>query len=154
MIPGRLKAEDAPELAALVAGKGVLQLGCYCGKALVEVAKHASVLWVLDDFRYPGGIAGVGEELMTNVDREVPEHVDVNLLYGTVRGWRVPEGSADLRCEEVEVVYRDADRQGDEQEDGAFALHVLKGRGGLYVWHAPDGRLKWLTVQPVPVEVN
>lgn len=154
MIPGKLKAEDVAQLVTLVRGKGVLQLGCYCGKGLVEISKYANKIWVLDDFRYPGSVDGVAGELMANVDRDVPEDAEVNLLYGTIRGWGVPEGSTDLCNEEIGVIYRDADRTTNEEEDGAFAMEVLKGRGGVYLWHAPEGSLKWLTVKPVPVEVN
>lgn len=154
-IPGKLREEDLPQLVDLVRGKGVLMLGCYCGRALTVVARHARRVWVLDDFRYFWDTGGIVEELKANVDRCVPEEARIDLLYGTVGSWGVPSGADDLDPSEVEVVYRDADRRGSaDGDDGAFALGVLRGRGGVYAWHGDDGGLKWLRVDPVPVEVN
>ena len=154
-IPGKLKAEDIPQLIELVDGKCVLCLGCYCGRGLITLARHARKVWVLDDFKYPGGIEGVVAELKSNIDRHVPDDKEVNLLHGTPASWGVPPGSEDLCLEEVEVVYRDANRSGTEEEqDMAFALVVLKGRGGVFAWHNTDHDLKWLQINPVPVETN
>lgn len=154
-IPGRLKAEDADQLAELVQGKSVLMLGCYCGRGLITVANAAKQTWVLDDFLYPGGVEGVVEELKANVERLADEGSAIHLLHGTVNGWNVPEVSEDLRVGEIELVYRDANRREAERErDERFALALLHDRGGVYAWHDAEGRLRWLQIDPVPVEVN
>lgn len=155
-IPGRLQVEDLARLLDLVEGKAVLMLGCYCGRGLVTVARHARRVWVLEDFQsYPDGVEGVVAELKANVDRNVPEEKRIDLLYGTAAGWAVPFGSEQLRKEEVQVVYRDANRPSSHEEsDQAFAAGLLREQGGIFAWHSEDGALRWLEVQPVPVEVN
>lgn len=156
-IPGKLKAEDVPKLVELVKGKNVLQLGCYCGRGLLSVAKVAWVTWVLEDFRsYAGSVSGVADELCANVDKDVPLDVEINLLYGYPSGgWAVPDGSRDVAPGLVNVVYRDADRQEQLRDaDDALALKFLRRYGGTYAWHDEGGSLRWLQVQPVPVEAN
>lgn len=154
-IPGKLRADDLGELIELVKGKSVLQLGCYCGRALLTVARHARRVWVLDDFRYPDGIEGIVEELKSNVDRYASDESRIDLLYGTADGWTIPPGSEDVQHGEVDVIYRDADRPpGSEDRDQNLALGFFRGRSGVYAWHGQDGRLCWLELEPVPVEVN
>lgn len=155
LIPGKLLSEDVGQLLELVDGKKVLMLGCYCGRALVEVALRAERTWVLEDFRYPGGSEAVMRELGSNVDRNVPEERPVHLLRGDAEGWAVPFGSEDLPQDGVDVIYRDANRRPQiEDLDQRLAMGLLRRRGGLYLWHDEEYRLKWLEVQPVPVEVN
>jgi len=147
-IPGKLKEEDLDQLIELVKDKAVLMLGCYCGRALVEVAKHARRVWVLDNFKYPGGVEGVVEELKANVDRHVPEDKRIDLLYGTPDSWGVPPGSEDLRKEEVEVVYQDADRD-SPLSDAKFVWEILHRNRGIYAWHTSQGNLLWAVFDPV-----
>lgn len=152
-IPGKLRAEDLPQLAELVEDKNVLQLGCYCGRGLVALSRHAKKVWVLEDFRYPDGVEGIVAELKCNVDRYAPEDSIINLLRGDAESWAVPEGSEQLGA--VDVVYRDANRgRLSEELDQRLALGLLKRYGGVYAWHNEDRELKWLQVQPVPVEAN
>ena len=154
-IPGRLHQNDTLQLAELVDGKCVLQLGCYCGRGLLVVANVAVKTWVLDDFVYPGGVEGVVEELKANVNRLADLDDVIYLLYGTVDNWAIPLGSEPLQPERIEVVYRDANRPAKERErDERFALGVLHGRKGIYAWHDEDHNLRWLKIEPVPVEVN
>lgn len=154
-IPGKLRTEDLPQLVELICGKTVLQLGCWCGRGLVALAPQAAKVWVLESFRYPDGLECVLEELKTNVDRYVPEDRPVNLLRGDAEGWTVPPGSEDLPAEGVEVIYRDADRNVLEHPtDEALAFALLSRCGGVYAWHDEEHRLRWLKVEPVPVEVN
>lgn len=152
-IPGRLHAKDMKPLADLADGRCVLQLGCYCGRGLLVVSDCADKTWVLDDFIYPGGIEGVVEELKSNVDRYADPDASINLLYGGVESWGTPLGADPLG--DVDVVYRDADRPSQAQElDDSFALSVLHRRGGVYAWHDKDDNLRWLRIDPMPVEVN
>lgn len=152
-VPGRLKAEDMKQLAEIADGQRVLQLGAYCGRGLIVVADVAAKVWVLDDFIYPGGIEGVVEELKANVEHLADPDSSINLLYGGVESWGTPTGSDPLG--DVDVVYRDADRPGQARElDDSFALSVLHKKGGIYAWHDKDDVLRWLKVEPVPVEVN
>ena len=154
-IPGSLKAEDSKQLVDLVEGKNVLQLGCYCGRATVVLSRHAVKVWVLEDFFHSEGIVGVTEELKSNIDRYAPPESEIYLLQGTADAWSVPEGSEDLQPGMVDVVYRDANRS--EKTRGAddnLALHLLQRTGGVYAWHNDKHELKWLQIQPVPVEVN
>ena len=117
---------------------------------------------MLDDFKYQDGIEGVVEELKSNVNRCAPEDAKIHLLYGTPESWAVPFGSEDLQSDEIGVVYRDADRcagtssrsDSDKEQDQRLAYDVLRRRGGVYAWHDGNYDLKWLQVQPVPVEVN
>ena len=154
MIPGKLKVEDLDQLGKLVESKCVLMLGCYCGRGLLALARHVRKVWVLDDFKYPGGIEGIVEELKSNVNRSAPEDAEINLLYGSTESWAVPFGSEDLRTEEVDMVYRDANRpEGYRDVDECMAMVLLR-KGGIYAWHDKEHNLKWLQVQPVPVEVN
>ena len=154
-IPGKLKAEDYSQLIELVEDRTVLQLGCYCGRGLVALAGHARRVWVLDDFKYQDGIEGVVEELKANVNRHAPEDARIDLLYGTPEGWSVPFDSEDLESDKIEVVYRDADRRGQVEDiDQRLAMGLLKRCGGIYAWHDKNHNLKWLRVDPVPVEVN
>ena len=153
-IPGKLKIEDLNQLIDLVQGRCVLQLGCYCGRGTLVLARHARKTWVLEDFNHPHGLEEIVEELKVNVERHAPEDSIINLLYGTAEGWSVPEGGEDLSAEEVEVVYRDADRQQRrEEQDQGLAMCLLKN-GGIYAWHDANHDLRWLIVQPVPVEAN
>lgn len=158
-IPGKLKEPDLPQLIELVKGKSVLMLGCYCGRALVTVAEHAWATWVLEDFRgYPGSLEGVAEELKANVERHSPSSdAEVNLLLGTPAGWSVPVGGRDVQPGMVDVVYRDADRREELREvDDNLACAFLQKHGGVYAWHdaGDDHKLKWLSLDAVPVEVN
>ena len=154
-IPGSLKAEDSKQLVDLVEGKNVLQLGCYCGRATVVLSRHAAKVWVLEDFPLLEGIIGVTEELKSNIGRYAPPESEIYLLQGTAGNWFVPEGSEDLQPGTVEVVYRDANRSEDSREaDDNLALHLLQRTGGVYAWHNDKHELKWLQIQPVPVEVN
>ena len=153
-IPGKLKIEDTPQLIELVEDKCVLCLGCYCGRGLITLAKHARKVWVLEDFKYLSGIEGVVEELKSNVNRLVTEDTEINLLYGTAESWAVPFGSEDLQTEEVDMVYRDANRpEGYRDVDECMTMVILR-KGGVYAWHDEEYNLRWLQVQPVPVEVN
>ena len=154
-IPGSLKAEDSKQLVDLVEGKNVLQLGCYCGRATVVLSRHAAKVWVLEDFFHPEGIVGVTDELKANIDRYAPEESAIYLLHGTADNWTVPEGSEDLQPGTVDVVYRDANRSESTREaDDNLALLFLQRTGGVYAWHNDKHELKWLQIQPVPVEVN
>lgn len=154
-IPGKLKEADLSQLVELVKGRNVLQIGCYCGRATLALAKHAWATWVLEDFKYPGGVGGIVEELKANVERDAPPDSEINLLYGTSEGWAVPLGAKSLPPNVVEVVYRDANRVGlSDEADNQLALDILRRRGGVYAWHNDNHDLKWLRVDPVPVEVN
>ena len=154
-IPGNLRTEDQAQLAELVLGRNVLQLGCYCGRGLLAIAQHALKVWVLEDFLYPGGMDAVIRELMDNVYRNVPEEKSINLLRGDARGWIVPVGSEDIPLGEIGLVYRDANRAPKHEEsDGALAYEIMRRRGGVYAWHDEEHQLKWLKIEPVPVEVN
>ena len=154
-IPGRLNLEDIDQLIELVSGRAVFQLGCYCGRGLVILAQHARRVWVLDDFKYPNqSTGGISEELKSNVDRLAPPESKINLLYGTADGWVVPEGSEDLDQGDIRVVYRDANRPESYREADEKLVVSLLRHGGVYAWHDEDGDLKWLKVEPVPVEVN
>lgn len=154
-IPGSLKDEDLGEFICLIGKKNVLQLGCYCGRATVVLSRHATKVWVLEDFFHPEGIVGVTDELKANIDRYAPEESAIYLLHGTADNWTVPEGSEDLKPGMVNVVYRDANRSERTREaDDNLALRLLQRTGGVYAWHNADHDLKWLQIQPVPVEVN
>lgn len=154
-IPGKLKTEDLPQLIELVTGKSVLQLGCYCGRGTVVLARHARRTWVLDDFKHPEGLGGITEELKSNVERYFPADAAVNLLHGNGESWTVPADAPDLQPYEIGVVYRDADRREEERaRDEMLAFSLLRVFGGVYAWHDDNHDLKWLVVRPVPVEVN
>lgn len=154
-IPGKLKQEDLAQLLELVTDKTVLQLGCYCGRGLIAVARHAKRVWVLDDFQYSGGMEAILEELKSNISRCVPEEARIDLLYGTPDRWGTPSGAEELQPAEVEVIYRDANRPfASEAEDQRLAMGILLSKGGTYAWHDGNYDLRWLVVEPVPVEVN
>ena len=154
-IPGKLKAEDLNQFLELVRDRTVLQIGCYCGRATVALARHARRTWVLENFNYAEGAEGIVEELKASIERYAPEDSEINLLYGTAEGWAVPVSGKELPQHDIEVVYRDANRVGiDDTADTRLALELLRRRGGVYAWHDPDYNLRWLQVQPLPVEVN
>lgn len=154
-IPGKFKEQDTGQLSLLVSGKNVLMLGCYCGRALVIVAKYAWATWVLTDFHGREGAEGVVGELMANADRYFPEDAEVNLIRDHSPGvWVYPDGARELPEDGVEVVYRDADRRDETRElDDVLAFQHLK-QGGVYAWHDADGNLKWLEVKAAPQEVK
>lgn len=149
-IPGKFKEADTGQLASLVSGRNVLMLGCYCGRALVLVAKYAWATWVVDDYSQ---LEGVSWELMANADRYFPADAEVNLIHDLSPGvWIHPEGSRQLPETGVEVVYRDADRREESRElDDLVAKQFLEQRGGVYAWHDDNGDLKWLNVEPMSV---
>lgn len=154
-IPGKLKEADTGQLSAIVNGKNVLMLGCYCGRALVTVAKYSWATWVLSDFHGREGTEGVVGELRANADRYLPPDAEVNLIHDHSPGvWVYPDGSRELPTDGVEVVYRDADRRDETRElDDALAIQHLKS-GGVYAWHDANGDLKWLKIEPAPAEVR
>lgn len=154
-IPGNLRTDDLQQLHELVDGQTVLQLGCYCGRGLIEVAQRAAKVWVLEDFSYPGGVEGVVEELKANIERYAPSESVINLLQGTAREWSIPLGSEPLVEGEVTIVYRDANRLETEWEaDEILVFSIFKSRGVVYAWHDNEHKLRWLRLDPVPVEVN
>lgn len=154
-IPGSLRTEDAGKLSELVNGKNVLQFGCYCGRALVVLARSAWATWVLEDFLRPEGRDGAVGELRANADRYFPEDAEVNLIYSpTPDTWVFPDGSRDLPEGGVDVVYRDADRWEDMREQDDLLAHELLARGGVYVWHDEERKLRWLQIEPTPAEVD
>lgn len=154
-IPGRLKEGDVASLAALANGKNVLQIGCYCGRSLVEVARVAWATWVLHDFHRQEGVEGVTQELKANTERLLDPDADVNLIHDVSPGvWVFPDGSRELPADGVDLVYRDANRREETRElDDILAVQFLK-QGGVYAWHDANGDLKWLKVEPTPTEVN
>lgn len=154
-IPGKLRTEDIDQLVELVKDKCVFQLGCYCGRGTLVLAQHAAKVWVLEDFKHPEGVEGVIAELISNINRYAPEDKVINLLYGNAESWVVSPGSEDLQYDSVDVVYRDSNRSELERDnDEQLALALLKRYGGVYIWHNENRSLKWLQVQPTPVEVN
>jgi hypothetical protein len=136
-----LTQQDADELIKLAKDRNVVQIGAYCGRATIALAQVAKRLWVLEDFRYPGGTDAVVEELKRNV-KEAGVDERISFLYGDGLAFKPFN---DLP-HDVALVYRDANRLSEHEEnDQLLALNLLGTDGGVYAWHGEAG-FKWMRV--------
>lgn len=144
MIPGKITTDELAELTELAKDRNVIQIGAYCGKATVALASVVKRLWVLDNFAHPG-MDAVVNELIRNV-KEADVDDKISFLHGDGLAFK-PFGDLPF---DVTLVYRDANRQPEHEEnDQLFAVNALVG-GGAYAWHGAAG-LKHMGILKKPV---
>lgn len=136
-IPGSLTEKEAVTLSDWCKDRLVLQIGCYCGKGLVVVAKAAKHVWVMDSFlHYPGGLSTIPGEAMASVKaagEEINAKIDLLSLpdpemLEAIRG--------DPAYPEFDTVYVDADWP---DQEGAQKWAMDNAKGGIVIYHHNGG---------------
>ena len=125
---GWLTAEEALELASLAAGKVVLEIGTYCGKSALAMAKAARKVYCLDHFRGDSRVDGAGsrDEAFRNFDG----HWDKIVVLAGSQEDVLPR----LDLSGFDMVFYDADHSFESTVAGVDLLERLPS-GATVVFH-------------------
>ncbi len=144
-VRGWLSAEEGRGLARLAKGKNVLEIGSFCGRSTIWMARTAEHVTALDTF--------MGDGSLTRPQDTLPEFTENLKQYGVtdkVTALRMSSKDYNLQGNIFDFVFIDGDHSlTGVRQDIVVAYHVLKP-GGIIAFHDYSNQ----TDVGVPTAVN